>query len=309
MERLRDLPVAVELPGQLGQEVTAFVEVEAGWQVVTSAGPPRPVLVLASGVRPGVATVVVLEGSPAPARVRTELLAGALDVIGWPADRDRLRDAPLRIRHLAPAGPRPRTVGIAGVAGGVGTSTVALAVAGMLAWSGRRVIVAGADDLLRLTGLPRWTGPGTPELAALGPGDAGREIAGIIRPVAGVPGLSVIGGGGRSVTSTAGWPADVVVLDAGCHADRTNADLLVARPDAALRAAAESGPVRDVPTVLVGEAPLGRAAARRLVAGGPVATVPHAARVARAALAGRVPSGLPGSWLAALRPAVRAVTA
>lgn len=213
MAGLEDLPVAVALSPPLAEEVTAFVEGEAGWQVVGVDGPPRPAFVLCDAPLDGRPCVVVVDGEPDPEVVRAALLGGAVDVVGWPQGRGRLLEAPLRVGGGERQAPAPPCVRVAGAAGGAGTSTVALAVAGLLTWSGRRVIVAGDDDLLRLCGHGPWGGPGTAEVAALAPADAAAEVAVLARAVPGVAGLEVIGGGGATVGSPAGWPCDAVVVD------------------------------------------------------------------------------------------------
>lgn len=340
-ERFADLPVTVDLPGALGQEVTAWVEVEAGWQVVAGDGPPAPALALTPAPVPGTPCVVVIDGVPDAERVRDALLGGALDVLGWPQDRDRLLDAPLRSRAGRGPRPGPGVVGVAGAGGGAGTSTVALAVGGLLAWSGRATVVVGGDDLLALCGLPPWHGPGAAELSALDPAGAAAELPGLARPVAGLDGLAVLGGSAGGPPDTSGWAVGAVVVDLGTLSDRLHRthpvprrppahlvavppspgrpapaapvavgaasgrgvpDLLVARPDGSLRVAATTP--ADVPVLVVGEGPLDRAGARHLLGRAPVAWLPSSARVARAGMAGRVPSGLPGTWLAALRRAL-----
>lgn len=303
MRALRDLPVSIDLGGEVAGEVTAFVEGEAGWQVVAAGGPPRPVLALTAAPRPGPPCVVVVPGTPSVEETRAALLAGALDIIGWPADRARLLDVPLRAAGTRPATGRTAVLVIGGASGGAGTSTVALALAGLLAWGGRRTVVAGDDDLLRLAGLGPWQGPGAAEVAALDVEEATREVAGLVRPVAGVAGLAVLGGdrAGRVVAGANGasaWPADTVVVD--LRADPAGADLIVARPDAGLRAAAGT----SAPVLLVGDGPLDARGARRVLGRAPLAWLPASARVARAGLVGRVPSALPGRWLAVLRPVV-----
>lgn len=311
MSGLRDLPVSVDLPGVLGQEVTSYVEVEAGWQVVAEAGPPPPALVLTAAPRAGRPTVVIVEGAPSPEQVRDGLLGGALDVLGWPSDRDRLLDAPLRVRSDR-RGAGPSVLGVSGLAGGVGTSTVALAMGGLLAWSGKRTVVVGDEDLLRLCGAGGWRGPGAAELAALDAAGAGAELPGLLRPVPGVPGLLVLGGGGASVGAAAGWGVDAVVADlralppqdAGSPAGRAalrGASLLIGRPDGSLRSAA--GAPADVGVLVAGKGPLDHAGVRRLLGRQPLGWLPESARVAQAGLRGRVPSSLPGSWLAVLRTA------
>lgn len=305
MHELRDLPVTVDLHGALAQEVVAYVEGEAGWQVVADAGPPRPVLALADRPLAGRPCVVVVDGRPDADQTRAALLAGALDVVGWPDDRARLLEVPLRVLAARPAGGTTAVLRVGGAAGGVGTSTVALALAGLLAWSGRRTAVAGDDDLLRLCGLGPWRGPGVAEVAALHATDARREVVELARPVAGVPGLCALGGAGAGWTvdqagpaGAGSWPMDAVVVDLR---DRPiGADLVVARPDAGLRSIAGT----HTPVVLVGEGPLDARGVRRVIGRPPLLWLPASARVARAGLAGRVPSALPGRWLAAVRAAM-----
>lgn len=300
MSRLEALPVAVDLPGVLGQEVAAYVE-EAGWQVVSSDGPPHPVLQLAAVAVPGRRSVIVVDGTPAADMVRAGLVAGALDVIGWPADRQRLLDAPLRVPRPGGggAGATP-VVAVGGAAGGVGTSTVALAAGGLLAWSGRRVLVCGGDDLVRLAGLAPWQGPGAADLAGLGPREAVAEAGALAVGVPSVPGLAVLGGGVPPLPA-ATWPFDALVTDQRAVAGGSGCGLVVARPDASLRAVApDAGPV-----VICGAGPLDAAGVRRLLGRSPVGWLPDSARVARAGLAGRVPASVPGSWLRVLRAALR----
>ena len=334
--RFEALPVAVDLPGRLGAEVAAFVESEAGWQVVTPGGGLRPVLELRA--RPaGDACVVVVEGAPDAVTVHDALAAGALDVVGWPDDRIRLLEAPARIRRRAVAAGGPPVLRVAGCAGGVGTSTVALAIGGLLAWSGKRAVVVGADDLLTLCGLAPWEGPGAHDLAALEPADAAAELPGVARRIAAVPGLSVLGSGGPrgpwdghpvgqiegspglshplgEVVRPHGWLVDAVVVDAGVSRTGQAADLLCARPDAGMRllvaaaAAVEApGVPMSVPMALVGDGPVPDRVVARLLGHEPLVRLPSSARVARAGLTGRVPAGLPGRWLTPLRTALQGI--
>lgn len=303
MRRLEHLPVAVDLPdGVLADEVVAFVETEGGWQVVRRDGPLTPVLVIAAAPLAGTPCVVVADGRPGQDVVRAALSAGALDVVAWPDDRGRLLEAPLRIRPEAGAVRRAAVLRVAGAAGGTGTSTVALALGGLLAWSGRRVVVVGDDDLLRLAGLGAWAGPGARELAALSAADAAAELDVLARAVPGAHGLRVLGRGGDAGAvdvDGGGWGCDAVVVDGRTWSE--HAHLVVARPDVALRS------VRPGTRVLVnGDGPLAPNSVRRLLAGTPAARLPASARVARAGLAGRVPSGLPGTWLRTLRAALSA---
>ena len=302
-----DLPVALALPQPLLDEVAAWVEGDTGWQLVSLDGPPTPALVLSSAPLTDRPFALLVDGVPSADAVRRGLQQGAVDVIGWPDERGRIAAV---AASAAPAAARgsgtARTVScvrVAGTAGGVGTSTVCLAIGGVLAWSGLRVVVAGDDDLLRLCGHAPWEGPGLLEMAALRPADAGGEAGSLARPVDGVDGLAVIGGGGAALASTEGWPVDVVVADMRATATLDDANLVVARPDGALRCAAGT----TAPVLLVGAGPADSRGARRLLGHPPHAWLPHSARVARAGLAGRVPSSLPGSWLAALRSALRPI--
>lgn len=345
---LTDLPIAVALAPPLRDEVVGWVEQQLGWQVVPLEGPPRPALALVEpGELPGVRcpAVVVVDGSVDAEAVRAAVAAGAHDALGWPADRERLRG----LSGLTAAGEsgdgRREVLVVAGVGGGVGTSTVALAVAGLAAWAGLRAIACGGDDLLALAGLPAWRGPGGADLAGLG-GHAGAEVAGLAVAVAGVPGLLVLGRG-RGVREADGWPADLVVVDAGPldpdggpaapggavgprpaagpagGAEPVGAPLgsddaaggatavppsvgddpglVVARPDARVLRWHAAG----APLVLVGHGPVPtRVVARH--AGRPAVVLPWSSRVAAAAVRGRVPAALPGSWLRHLwRAAVR----
>lgn len=300
--RLQDLPVVVDLPGRLGEEVAAFVEVEAGWQVVSPAGPLAPVLELTTAPRADRPCVVIVEGPVQAEEARAALLGGALDVIAWPDDRARLLEAPLRIHATPRNGSGPPVLRVAGCGGGVGTSTVALAVGGLLAWSGRATLVVGDDDLLRLCGVGPWSGPGASELGQLDAPSAALEVASLARPVPGVNGLAVLGGGGAAISGVAGWPVQAVVLDLRAPRRLAGVDLVCARPDAGLGAL--DGQPADLPIVVVGDGPLDQAGVRRRLGRPPAAWLPESVRVARAGVAGRVPAGLPGGWLGTLRAAL-----
>lgn len=397
MVRLAGLPVSVELPGELGRELTRFVECEAGWQVVAPSGPPPPALVLTARPQPGRPCVVVVPGRPTADDTRDGLLAGALDVLGWPEGRARLLDLPLRLAEPAPQGPAPAVLRVVGTAGGAGTSTVALALAGLCAWSGHRTVVVGREDLLTLCGAAPWRGPGAEALHALGPGGAAAEFAAVARPVPAVRGLRVLAGDGAALADPLGWPVEVVVADqrttlppsppaatsplapsaaawaalggfpltpAPAAASRVRrrgpgrsplggpaspvpppaplsagaqgwppppvppsvpaaggaqgwpppvppsvpvaggALVVVTRPDGTARHAA--GLARGAAIIVVGQGPLDRLGIRRLLGRSEDAWLPPSARVARAGLLGRVPSSLPGSWLALLRHTVSA---
>jgi hypothetical protein len=301
MHRSADLPVAIALPGRLGAEVSAFVESEGGWQVVAVDGPLVPALVLSDGVRADGPCVVVSD-VPLPAeRVRDALQAGAVDVVVWPDERERLLAAPGLLRPLGTAAPATAVLRVGGCRGGVGTSTVALAIGATVAWAGGRALVVGDEPLARLAGLAPWRGPGTAELAALGR-FAAHEVTAVARDVPGVPGLQLVAGGG-GVTDTSGWPYDLVVADVGV-AGSGAAMVVVGAADASLVAGAQADVV-----LVVAHGPLDRSGVRAALGRAPDGWLPYAHRVARAGSTGRVPSALPGSWVAAMTAAVAGAVA
>lgn len=296
MQRFADLPICVELPGRLGQEVAAYVEAEAGWQIIAGDGPLLPLFTLApSGAGAG-ARVVVLPAPVAADDVRDALLAGALDVIAWPDERERLLQLPQRVRREVTSSSATPILRVGGCRGGVGTSTVALAAAALVAWSGGRALVVGDDAMLRLAGCGPWAGPGSRELMALGEQAAG-EVERLAQGVAGVEGLALLGGGAFS-GAVAGWPYDLVVVDAGAAA-LEDAGVVVGAADAAVATAPAGATV-----VVVEQGPLDRPGVARCLGRTPDGWLPYSIRVARAGSAGRVPSALPGSWVQSLRRAL-----
>ncbi|CAN5812067.1 hypothetical protein BH23ACT10_BH23ACT10_34600 [soil metagenome] len=272
---IEDLPVAVVLPAPLADRVTAWVEHDLGWQVVDPGGSLAPALVLADEPCGAVPWIAVTDGPPADDRVTAQLTAGAEDVVGWPDDRDRIPLIAARVDLHRDVVPRGLHLSVGGVAGGVGTSTVALAIGGLLAWAGAAVLVVGGHALRTLAGTRQLNGVGH-------------------APVAGVPQLSVAG---HAVdVATVAWTGDVVVSDAGTRIT-SDTTVAVARPDGGLRRARGL----DVPVIVVGDQPLRIRDVERVLGRRPVAHLPWSVRVARAGLLGHVPSALPGRWLDSLR--------
>jgi len=234
---IEDLPVAVALPPPLGTDVALWIERDLGWQVVDRDGPLEPVIALSDrecGPSPWIA---VTDGAPDGEQVRRHLTAGALDVVAWPHDR-------LRIPLLAAQAERDRgaddhrgRLTIAGAAGGVGTSTVALAIGGLLAWSGAAVLVSGGADLLTFTGGGR-------------PGAGPQPVA--VRRFAGEqmrPGAE----GGRLLAADAVGGA-VAAPDAALTADTAavSAGATVIAPGAAVVAPGATVPNRSAPIPVPG---------------------------------------------------------
>lgn len=281
---IADLPVVVALPEPLGTHVALWVERDLGWQVVDGDGPLSPVLALADHAPGGLPWIGVVDGPSDADRMRGLLEAGAVDVVGWPDERARVPLAAVRVDVLRRRAPHGRRLVVAGVAGGVGTSTVALAVGGLLAWRGATVLVAGSAAVARLAGV------------------AG-AASGAHRAVGGVPRLSVGIGDGVAV----GWDGDLVVVDAGViDGDRMGpsgdgATVVVSRADAGLRQARAS----SRPVVVIGASPLSTTDIVRVLGRPPLAHLPHSVRVARAGVVGRVPAGLPGRWLRTLEAGLR----
>jgi hypothetical protein len=289
------LPVAVDVDDRLAVEVRDHVEGVLGWQPVdeATAALVPPVLRL---VTPGAAVadgqvpcvLLLPEGTSAADAARAGARHRAEVSVAWPAERAGLaqRVAPLLVA------PRPSVardvIHVAGAAGGVGTSTVTLAIAGLAAWRGARALAVLAP------GAP-LDGVRTVDPAAV----AADDLYGRATPVPGVAGARAV------MLSTAGRPADdlgsagadLVVVDAGARAD---GDVLVCRPD---RAALERLAVTTAGAVVVnGHGPAPWSALNQAAGGRRLVTLPSSVRVARAALAGRVPASLPGSWLRRLEP-------
>lgn len=278
---IEDLPVAVLLPRPLSGQVSAWVERDLGWQVVDPDGSLPPALALTDRPRGGVAWIAVTDGAVPDHRATALLAAGAEDVVGWPDDRDRIPLVAARVDLHRQTTPQGAHVAVAGAAGGVGASTVALAIGGLLAWAGAAVLVVGGDGMRALAGA------GTA-------GTSGHT------PVAGVPRLAVAGH--DADVADIAWSGDVVVADTGTRVT-SDTTVLVARADASLRRAREL----DLPVVVMGDLALRARDAERALGRPAVAHLPLSSRVARAGLLGRVPSALPGRWLALLRDGLRRV--
>lgn len=282
---IEDLPVTVALPAPLSTHVATWVERDLGWQVVDAAGALAPALALADRECGALPWIAVTDGPPAAEHVRRHLTSGAVDVVGWPQDRLRIPLLAAQIEQgRGTAAAETTRLTVAGVAGGVGTSTIALAIGGLLAWSGAAALVSGDTELLALAGVN---------------GQGGSHHDGTLAPpapaaVLGISGLSVVGTG-ADVTAGA-WSGDVVVVDAGTTVTPETV-LVVSRADRGLRRAGASGR----PVVVIGDQPLGGREARRLLGAPPLVQLPLSTRVARAGLEGRVPTALPGAWLRELR--------
>jgi len=310
-------PVAVPVALALGERhvgsVRRWLEGTLGWQAVEDDldGPVPPAVRIVdldgasrlldpgAGGGPGpsldvgrgdwLPTVLLIEDDEHPglaADIARRLVPAG--VCRWPGGRDAL---PLLVSR-AIGGPRRteragRTLRVGGVAGGVGTTTVSLALAGLAAWSGQRAlaVVHGHAGVRSATPVPAE--------ALIAP-----DLWARATPLPGLVSARVVHTG-RSLPQRA--PEDrrigLSVLDVGTAAE---ADVVVCRPDGA---AAEQLPTTMAgAVVVVGQGLLSAARVRELAGGRTVVHVPTSVRVARAVLRGQVPAGLPGRWLAELRP-------
>jgi len=287
------LAVDLQLAGPHAAKVRDWIESVLGWQPVDGPdGGLTPSFALTDAAAESVSslpTILLVDEHDDAVRVAGRVvLTNAAAVVVWPGERDELPAAADRVigEHVAVPAAQPLRVG--GAAGGVGTTTVALALGGLAAWSGIRTLVLG-----------RGVVPvrGVTSVAAAATGAHG--IWAHARPVPGVPRLRALAVDGPPVDAPPDNEAGLVVVDAGVDPD---VDVLVGRRDAATIAALEVTcasvlALTDDGAALTGAVTevLGR---RRLV------LLPRSNRVAAAGLCGRVPSALPGSWLAALRPIV-----
>lgn len=298
---LEALPVLLALGRPDAGRVTAWVEGVLGWQPVDAgAGGLHPRLRIADvtggtgdgagphGVVPTVLLVAADDDALAVALAVQQLSPAA--VLSWPDERERLRSVAAELLGRArPVATEEQTIRVGGASGGVGTTTVALALGALASWRHGATLVVSAGAVPAATSR-------TVELEAL----AGQRTFEEASPVAGIPGLRVVRTSAppRDVPVDAGAAA-VVVRDVGV-ADDT--DVLVLRRDAAGVAALERSPAAVAVVLDDGCAPMGAVAG---AAGGrPAVVVPRSARVARAGLLRRVPAALPGSYLRSLRPLV-----
>ena len=311
------LPVALHLGDVHAEPVRSWLEGVLGWQVVDGAGddPVPPVLLLrdhltdhgAADLRPGadvgvgsdLPTILLLRDGSDPVRAAAAAAAAAVGagseagmvpsaVLGWPSDREQLAEVAARL--LTTFRQRSRSTSrlvVGGGAGGVGTTTVALALGGLRAWAGTRTLVG-----VRGLGVP-WRGVPT---AALGGGD----LWSVAQRAPGLESLRVVRLLDHDPVPDVVDPAiEAVVLDAGPDPD---ADVLVCRPDAAGLAAMRTTTAAVV--VVVGEGPAPHRAVLAAAGGRRLLRLAWSARVARAGAMGRLPAGLPGRWLRGLQPLV-----
>jgi hypothetical protein len=288
-------PVAINVGPPHEESLQRWVEGVLGWQVVdqqTSSLVPPTVRLLgidAETPQDGVPRILVLEQDVDPPVL---LAAGRrlqpAAAIVWPRERDGLQEVVRRAveRPVTVEGAR-HVLRIGGVAGGVGTTTVALAVAGLGAWGGIPTFVTVRGDA-PATDLPPVTAEAT----------AAVDLWARLRPLPGVPGCRAVR---IADPAPAADPQDpgigLAVFDLGVD---TDADVVVCRRDAA---ALEALPTTTAAAIVVVDAgPVPLRPLREATGGRPTILLPWSTRVARAGLHRRVPGSLPGAWLRRLVP-------
>ena len=292
------VPVALAVAPERCEQLTRLVEGALGWPIVAPGDvelPPVAVIADVVGAPAGedrwrVPTVLLVAADDAAPAVASAAVR-ADGVLAWPTTPDRLRAAVL---GTAPDGDRRPVCSVVGAAGGVGATTVALAIAGLHAWEHGRTlaVVSGPTHL-----------PDAPVVAAGDLASPAMWSAG-----SAVPGLSALRAVGLR-GPVLGTPAvgDVpTVLDAGVVPDDAalRPDVVVVRPDGTGLGVARTTAASWV--VVVGTGPVGHraiadAGGQRLV------RLRADPRVAAACLAGRHPTDAPGSWLRPLVPVVDAL--
>lgn len=290
------LPVRLSADARLSDQVAAFVEGPLGWQVTRDEELPAALALVGVDAPPvaGVPAVLLVRDDDPPDRAARRA-GGVAAVLRWPDERDQLGAvAGTLLQQAARAGPGTTTVRVGGAAGGVGTTTITLALGGLLAWHGCPTLVVATGDV-PLPDVP------VVDPAALSAHRTWDAAAG----VAGVPNLRVLATT-RGPRAPAHVPDDIVVLrDDGVSVD---VDLLVCVRDRAGASALDT-------TVAAAAVVVGRGAipptawARRTRSRVRQLDVDWSARVGRAGVHQRVPTSLPGRWLAALAPLARSLTA
>lgn len=292
------LPVRVVADARLQGELVPWLEGTLGWQVTRGDEVPAALALLGVGSDvgpdPDVPSVLLVRDEDRPARAAAAAARGPAHVLHWPDERASLPAIAAGLLDRGRDRPVPgTTVRLGGAAGGVGTTTVALALGGLLAWQGRSCLVVPSGDVP----VPDVPVVAPDALAAHRTWDAAVGVAG-------VPGLRVLSTTG-GVRARVAVPDGVVVLrDDGVTAD---VDVVVCVRDRAGRAAVDA---TAAALVVVGDRGAVDPAswARRLPPGTRQLVLPWSTRVARAGLAQRVPASLPGRWLALLAPLARSLS-
>lgn len=286
------LPVRLAADARLQAQLVPFVEGTLGWQVTHGDELPAAIALVDVGARPvaGTPSILLVRDDDPP--VRAARAASAADaVVRWPDERGRLdAEAARLLDRTGPGRATATTVRLGGAAGGVGTTTVALALGGLLAWGGRPALVV-ASGAVPLPDVP------VVDPAAL---SAHRTWDAAVQ-VAGVPDLRVLGAGPGPRAPATVPDGAIVIRDDGVAAD---VDVLVCCRDRAGLAALDATAAGAAVVVDRGAVPWSawtratRGQARQV-------HLDWSVRVGRAGVLQRVPASLPGRWLRGLAPLAR----
>lgn len=292
---LRALPVFLTVSHAHDSSVRRFVDGVLGWQPVgAEGGPMRARLHVTddpSRIVSGVPTVLLVDDAGVPALLAKQLVKmPGVAVCLWPSERDALAGIATAALSQFAGEPVGHMFSVGGASGGVGTTTVALCVAGMLAWNGSSTLVTVNDWSSRAKAVPRQA------LSDPALWDRATPVAGVDRC--------------RMIRVVDGTDAQAVadsrvihhVYDTGVTHD---VDLLVMRRDRAGLAAL--GQTTASIVVVVGDGVVTPSQVRDAAGSRRVIPLPHSVRVARAVASERVPAGVPGRWLASLDVLVRTV--
>ena len=291
------LPVVLVLAGPAAGRIRRHLEGELGWQPVEPDGPePAPVRIVdvpgsrgLDGARTGhpaaVPTWLVVTPQDDPSEsARAAARLGAIEVVPWPPEPGAFVAAAAALPDPAIGDDRSE-LRVGAASGGVGCTTVAMALAGLGAWAGRPTVVVTHGHVPHPV-------EATVEPESLRSPDVGRAA----RPVRGVPRLELLHVTDPAPDLTVLVEGRAVVRDLGT-ADPA-VDVLVARRDPGGLAAVAESLAGTVVIADAGVVPL--PALRRAAGGRRVVLLPWSVRVARAAVLGRVPASLPGAWLRTL---------
>jgi len=285
-EALRALPVLIQVSHTREGSLRRYVDGVLGWQPVgfETHGPFRARVRLTDDpatIDETLPAVLLVDDHGVSARDAKQLARHtSVSVCLWPSERDQLPRIVAEVLHAYTSDPGVRTLTVGGAAGGVGATTLALALGGICAWQSRTTLVAVNDVSLTVRDISEsaLTDPALWEQAT---------------PVAGIDGCRVVHvNDGPPATRVRDPRISQSVYDMGVAHD---VDVLVLRPDRAGRFALDQTTASIV--VVVGGGVFSLAQIHAVAGSRRVVAVEHSARVARAIAHRRIPAGLPGTWL------------
>jgi hypothetical protein len=293
-DALRALPVLIQVSHTHASSVRRFVDGVLGWQPVEhdALGPLRARIQLTDdplAVSDALPTVLLVDDDGLSGWQAKQLAdhPGAA-VCLWPSERAELPALVTTMLAQHTKHPHVSTLTVGGAAGGVGTTTVALVLAGLSAADTHNTLAVINDQSSTVRLVPT---------AAL----ADPALWTQATAVAGVSACRVVCvSDAAAVTPVRDPQIAQTVYDVGVAHD---VDVLVLRPDRAGLYAL--GRTTASVVVVVGAGAYAPAKIDALAGSRRVVHVEHSMRVARAVALERVPAGCPGRWLAPLSLLVR----